>query len=307
MKRLLMIYNPVAGDGRVANALSGILNYWTSQDYLISVRPTQGPQDARAYLKEHATEYERILAAGGDGMLHEAVNGLAQAGFPAELSYLPAGTTNDFANTHNISLDLMEACHQIRTGSTSYLDLGNFNGEYFAYVAACGVGTKVSYEVSQEEKKRFGPLAYVVRGLSMVDFLHWENNCIHMKVRWLEGETEGDFLFFSVSNSKYIGGSDKFVPFFSWNDGLLEGLMIRRPMNLPELNAILAGIMRQEYSERYFVQVRSPWFEIECDPANWTLDGEYGGLHEHVRIEAASRVLPITLPAKEKEEDPDEK
>lgn len=297
-----MVYNPQSGDGRVAASLSEILDRLTKDGYDVTVRPTQAPMDAMEYIYNCSQKYDRILVVGGDGILHEAVNGLAGQNFEPVLAYLPSGTTNDFANTHGISLNLLEAVDQFRTSEVQQIDLGVFNKEYFTYVAACGVATAVSYETSQEDKKRFGPLAYIVRALSSVDFQHWENNCTYMEIEWEGGKDEGDFLFVSISNSKYIGGSDMLVNNFCWNDGLLEGLFIRRPMNLIDLNSILAGILRKDYPEEYFIQVQSPWFDIHCQPASWTLDGEFGGVHEHVRIEAASEALRIALPKKKEQE-----
>lgn len=302
MKRMLMIYNPQSGTGKAIPVLSKLIDHFTKEKYEVTVHPTQEPLDGQKYITERGHDFNVIAVIGGDGILHEAVNGLAGIDFDVQLMYLPAGTTNDFANTHNIDMDLAAAARQLSNGRDALLDLGVFNGEYFAYVAACGLATAVSYETSQDEKRRFGPLAYIVKALSSVDFQHWENNCIPMSAKWQNGEAEGDFLFVSISNSRYIGGSDKLVDDgFSWNDGLLEGLFIRRPMNLMDLNAILSGILRKEFSEEYFIQVQSPWFEIHSAPASWTLDGEYGGIWEDIRVETIPMVLAIRLPSRTEE------
>lgn len=178
------------------------------------------------------------------------------------------------------------------------MDTGLFNEEAFVYVAAFGVATSVSWATSQEEKKRWGYLAYVVRGLQSVDFAHWENNSSQMKVIWDQGEVEGDFIFGSISNSRFIAGMNNFIDErFSCNDGLLEGFFIRRPMNLMELDTIFRSIREKNYDSDFFVQIQSPWFEIESEPTVWTLDGEYGGEQQQVTIRTVPRNLSMRLPA----------
>lgn len=117
-----------------------------------------------------------------------------------------------------------------------------------------------------------------------------------MKISWQDNECEGDFLYGMVSNSRYVAGTDVFTKdLFNWHDGLLEGLFIRRPMNLIELNAIIAGITRSDFSNPLFVQVQSPWFDFECKQAAWTLDGEFGGKHDHVMARAVPKALKMAL------------
>ncbi|MBF0579070.1 YegS/Rv2252/BmrU family lipid kinase [Erysipelotrichaceae bacterium RD49] len=296
MKKMLMLYNPCSGDGRIKDSLSELVDELTKNGYLVTVYPTQFAGDAQATIEKEGAAFDRIVVCGGDGMMHEAINGWIHGKSLPTLAYVPSGTVNDFANTHGIPRDMLTAAQVAASNSWTYLDVGQFNEEYFSYVAAFGVGTSVSYKTPQEKKKILGPTAYILEALNTVDFAHWENNCETMKITWKGGEASGDFLYGMVSNSKYVAGTDVFTKdLFNWHDGLLEGLFIRRPMNLVELNTIIAGITRSDFSGPLFIQVQSPWFDFVCDQSAWTLDGEFGGVHDHVVAKAVPRALKMVL------------
>lgn len=298
MKKLLLIYNPHSGTGKVLQELPGLLDFYTGQGWLVSVYPTQRQGDCTRLTREMAGEFDLCVVCGGDGMLHEMAGGLSTAEAAYPMGYIPFGTTNDYANTHRISRIPLEAARTTLEGQDVLMDTGLFNEEAFVYVAAFGVATSVSWATSQEEKKRWGYLAYVVRGLQSVDFAHWENNSSQMKVIWDQREVEGDFIFGSISNSRFIAGMNNFIDErFSCNDGLLEGFFIRRPMNLMELDTIFRSIREKNYDSDFFVQIQSPWFEIESEPTVWTLDGEYGGEQQQVTIRTVPRNLSMRLPA----------
>lgn len=297
MKKMLLVYNPVAGDKRIQSALSDLVNTFTKKGYIVTVYPTQSAGDAKDKLARLQVEYDRIVVCGGDGMLHEALNGWMNGTDMPLLGYIPTGTVNDFAHSHHLPFSVLEAAEIAAGDSWTSIDVGKFNDEYFSYVAAFGIGTSVSYRTAQNKKNRLGSLAYVIEAIGAVDFAHWENNCETMRIKWEGGECEGEFLYGMVSNSRYIAGSDRFTRnLFNWRDGLLEGVFIRRPMNITDLNAIAMGIMQSKFDHPLFVAVQSPWFTFEGSKTPWTLDGEFGGDQDFVRAQAVPEALQIALP-----------
>ena len=99
MQKLLLIYNPTSGKGRVAEGLSAVLDVFTKSGWLTTVYPTQHKGDAARIVRELGHEYDRVVCAGGDGTLSETVTGMMSLENPPLLGYIPFGSTNDCATT----------------------------------------------------------------------------------------------------------------------------------------------------------------------------------------------------------------
>lgn len=136
MKRLLFIYNPQAGKGIVKNHLANIVDIFTKADYLVTVWPTQGKEDATRVAARQGWWYDRVVCCGGDGTLSETVSGLLTLETPPVLGYLPAGTTNDFSRNLGLPRGLEKAALTAVEGTPRPCDMGRFNDRYFVYVAA---------------------------------------------------------------------------------------------------------------------------------------------------------------------------
>ena len=101
----------------------------------------------------HATElaaaaegYDLVVAAGGDGTVHEVLNGLMRhpgATRPA-LGLLPTGSGNDTRRTLGVPTDLAQAALELATGERRRFDVGVCNGIYFNNSFAAGLDAKVT-------------------------------------------------------------------------------------------------------------------------------------------------------------------
>ena len=168
MKKMLFIYNPNAGTGVLKPKLSDALDIFTKSGYEVTVHPTQKPHDAVEKIQECGGEYDRIVCAGGDGTLDEAVTGMRLGGLQTSLGYIPAGTTNDFAASLGIPKDILAAADTAVNGIPFPCDVGEFNGDHFIYIAAFGIFTDVSYETRQSMKNILGHLAYLLEGAKRI-------------------------------------------------------------------------------------------------------------------------------------------
>ena len=106
MKKLLFVFNPYSGTGSIGKYLLQVLDIFTRAGYEVVAHPTRGYRDGEAKIIQDGHRFDRIVAAGGDGMLHELVNGLMQLPEPKAVGYIPVGTVNDFAFSTGISRDV---------------------------------------------------------------------------------------------------------------------------------------------------------------------------------------------------------
>ncbi len=97
---------------------------------------------------------------------------------------------------------MLEAADTIVTGTPFSFDIGQFNDDYFVYIAAFGIFTDVSYETKQSMKNILGHMAYILEGTKrLFNIPFYKIKVIH------DGETiEDEFIFGMVTNSRSVGG-----------------------------------------------------------------------------------------------------
>ena len=113
MKRMLFVYNPNAGKGVLKAKLADVVDIFVKADYEVVIYPTQCYQDALNKVAKLEDGYDLVVCGGGDGTLDEVVTGMMKRS-PIRripIGYIPAGTTNDFANSLHISRDVLKAAH----------------------------------------------------------------------------------------------------------------------------------------------------------------------------------------------------
>lgn len=293
-KKALFVINPHAGKGQIRNHLLTIVDTLVKAGYEVTVYTTQHRGDAVQAMRERSREYELIVCSGGDGTLDEIVTGMIQSGFQTRIGYIPAGSTNDFANSLQLPSDMKEAADVIAKGHTFACDVGIFNEDVFVYVAAFGIFTEVSYETPQEMKNMLGHVAYLLEGMKQIQNI----KSYHMKAAYEETVIEGDFIFGMITNSHSIGGFRNITgKNVSLNDGLFEVMLIKRPNTLMELNRILAALVSEKVDTDCMYCFKTSQITLESmEEVAWTLDGEFGGKQKTVALKNRQEAVDIIVP-----------
>ena len=294
MKRMLFVYNPMAGKGAASNHLSAMIDIFTKAGWLTTAYPTQGKQDATRVVRELGTSYDRVVCCGGDGTLSETAAGLMGLSRPPVLGYIPSGSTNDCAATLRIPRSYRKAA-ELAAGEEDLLhwDIGSLNGQSFVYVAAFGAFTEVAYDTPQDLKNTLGHLAYIAAGIASIPSI----TPYHLKVEY-DGQTlEDDFFYGMVCNTDSVAGmknlpTDRIV----LDDGLFEVILVRKPLNIGEIGAGLQTLFRPgEAGEgSALLSFHASQLKVTSEtPISWTLDGEYGGSHQVSLIQNHRQALTI--------------
>ena len=293
MKKLLFIYNPNAGTGTLRPNLADVIEVFIDADYEVTVYPTRRHLDAKNKLETLKEKYDLIVCSGGDGTLNEVVNGMANWKNKVPIGYLPAGTTNDFANSMGISKNVVEAAVTAIHGRTFYRDIGKFAETYFTYVAAFGAFSDVSYKTDQGIKNIMGQLAYVVEGTKRIFNIPSHKVEVHYDDKIIEDE----FIFGMVSNSRSVGGLKNLISQeVVFDDGLFEVFLVRAPINPIEANEIAASLILKQVNSTVITTFKASRVKFKFEEmVPWALDGEYGGQHEEVVIENIRRHLEFMV------------
>lgn len=294
-KKLYFIYNPRSGKEQIRTKLYDIIQVFSEAGYELTVCPTKEPKDAVWQIEHLSDVYDLVVCSGGDGTLDEVVQGMMLRDKPIPLGYIPAGTVNDFARSLNIPRNMAEAAALAVNGKDFLCDIGSFNDDYFVYIAAFGMFTDVAYSTNQDLKNVLGHMAYLLEGVKRLPNVP----TYHLRIESEELETEGDFIFGMVTNSRSVGGLKSVIgQQVDFSDGLFEVTLIRLPKNITELQEIAASIVSRELNSKYIHSFRTANLKIEAEvPMAWTLDGEFGGDWQHVEIRNHQKALPIRIEA----------
>ena len=293
MKKLLFVVNGHSGKGQIKNKLLDIIDIMIKDGYHVQVHTTQEREDATKVVREQAKYYDLVVCSGGDGTLDEAVTGMMQSEVRTPLGYIPAGSTNDFANSLEIPKDMIQAAKTAVLGVPFSCDVGEFNGDYFIYVAAFGIFTDVSYATSQELKNALGHVAYILEGAKRLHTI----KSYHMRVEYDGNEIEGDFLLGMITNSTSVGGFKNMTgKDVKLDDGMFEVTLIHKPKNIIELNTIIASLTNLKDETDLIDSFRADSVKFYSEEEiPWTLDGEFGGDHKEVQIKDHCKAVDIMI------------
>ena len=297
MKKLLFVYNPHSGKALIKNKLMEIIDIFTRNGYEVTAYPTQHALDGYDKVCDADGKYDVIVCSGGDGTLNEVISAAVRHRISKPvIGYIPAGSTNDFANTLQIPKNMVKAAIQVATGVPFTCDLGKMNGRYFNYIAAFGVFTDVSYNTPQNMKNLLGHQAYILESLKSLSKI----KAYHLNV-YCNGLTlKGSYIYGGVSNSDYVAGIKGVAgPDVSLNDGLFEVILVKEPTNALELQQIVAGVFSKNQESPMVERFKTNRIVIESEQEiAWTVDGENGDSHQRVEIVVARNAVNIIVDPK---------
>lgn len=290
-RRARLIYNPSSGKEGMRLALPEVLDILEQGGLETSCSMTHGAEDARkAAAAATQAGFDVVIAAGGDGTIHEVINGIAPFKKRPTLGIIPAGTTNDLARALSLPReDLLAATQVIARGRKRPMDIAQAGERYFVNIAGCGKLTEITYDVPAKMKTILGPLAYYMKGIEKIPQLTMTD----LEVEAPDFMYSGKAMLCLIANSNSVGGFEKLVPKAKLDDGLLDVVIIKQT-TMADLMKLATQVIRGGHiaNDRviYFqtnrVTVRSN------DKVELNLDGEYGGtlprtfhaLHRHIQV-----------------------
>ena len=292
-KKLILIINPAAGRGGYKVNLPEALNVLDLGGYRTTLFFTTGRGEATTFASENASEYDAVACIGGDGTLSEVLAGLMRLQDPPPVGYFPMGTANDVATTLALPKnDTVGAAKRMLSGTPHPYDIGGFDGDkFFAYIAAFGAFTEVSYSTPQNQKKVLGHLAYVLQGAAQLPKIE----AYKTRVEYDEGIIEANLVYGSMSNSTSVAGIVRLnEEMVSLGDGMSELVLVKDPGSVEGFGEILTSIISQRYDSDKLLVLHTKHAKFSFEkPVAWTRDGEAGG--EYQEVELCNYKAPVQL------------
>lgn len=293
-KKALLIVNPCSGKTKSRAGTFDIVDKFSKSEYEFSIHSTKCQGDATNIVKNELDSHDLVVCCGGDGTLNETINGVIDMPKRVPIGYLPAGTTNDLANSLGLPTSIKEAADIIIDGHTNDYDIGLFNNRCFCYVASFGAFARSSYSTPQSLKNKFGHAAYVAAAVPQVFEIHPTK----MRIEYDGGVIEDEFMFGAISNSLSVGGFFKLPKDkVKFNDGQFEVLLVRK-VHMTSLFSILSKVRKQHYDGKQIIMFQTRKLKITSpdEAVAWTLDGEFGGNHHDVMVNVLEKAVEIYSP-----------
>ena len=303
--RTRLIYNARAGAGGKEQELLE-----EAERHGLEVLRTGSSGDARRLAEEAVRAgAPRLLVGGGDGTVHEVVNGIACAllgdgagdARRVELGVVPLGTGNDLARSLGLpARDVRDAVRLAATGRAHRADLIRFRamqggrwGEtrWAINAAVGGVGARVAHRVESDEKTAWGPLAYWKAGLAELrDPPEFEAEIVVDGGEAIRADVRG----IAVTNGRYAGGgvqlSDGVV-----DDGRLDVVALPVQTVWEDLAAGVEALLGQHSASEHLITVRGRRVAISSrPPMDFTVDGEPVAC-ERIEFESVPGVLWLVM------------
>ncbi|RPJ70389.1 MAG: diacylglycerol kinase family lipid kinase [Acidobacteria bacterium] len=221
-----LIVNPVSGRDQAPDVLPAVNERLRAAFGEVEIVMTIGEGDGEHSARRAAEDgCRRIIVAGGDGTLNEALNGVAAAGALDDTVFgvVPLGTGNDFATVLGLPDDPLDAAERVAAGLERRVDLGVLHERVFVNASAGGFVAEVSDALSSGLKTIAGRMAYVIAGAGVL--MDFEPPSVEARF--------GDEVIprrpcqlFVVCNGQTIGGGHRVAPHARLDDGLLDVCLV---------------------------------------------------------------------------------
>lgn len=288
--RTCVIYNPASGRGR-AKAQIDARRAHAGGDHVL--RPTTRPGDAEDFAREAADAgFARVIAAGGDGTVHEVANGLLQsANREAIFAVWPFGSANDYAYTLGITGDANQV---VEVQNVDVGEIVSANGKRRFFVNCLGIGfnAAVTVEARRIRWLRGMPLY----GLAVVKSLAWHFKHPRMRVQFDEMVREIPTLALTLNLGKREGGFP-ITPAADLCDGLFDYMHagpVSRSEILRHFPNLIRGTLPTNHPRMWVGQCNGLQVESET-PLRIHLDGEFFCQPEDHFTSVSIGLLPARL------------
>ena len=225
LRPALVVLNPAAGRGRGRRQARDVIGALEASGFSCTVRETDRPGHERVLARDGAADgWETVIAAGGDGTVHGAANGLLDAGRPnAALGVVPMGTGNDFAKIAGLAVGTGEAARRLARAVVRRFDVGRVGAERFTNGCGIGFGPAVIQAMVNFPRLRGFPL-YVASVYQA--FFRFTPPTV--RLHSAEWTLDAPVTMVEVAIGTTAGGGFRLTPDARPDDGLLDVCVIRR-------------------------------------------------------------------------------
>lgn len=273
-----VILNPAARHGAGRRLRAVIEQELAGRRLDFDLVQTEGPGHAVELARSAvAAGITQVVAAGGDGTVHEVVNGIMSApGETPALGLIPIGTGNDFVKMVPGSSSPSEAYDTLAAGRVAAVDVGVARwadgSEYFINAMGTGIDVEV---VRQMRRSGWMPGMMIYLAALMRALVKYRPVGVTIDVDGVEAR--GRIMILAVCNGPSIGGAFRVCPAARPDDGILDACLVRQ-IPLHRIVRVVPRVLRGTHTDQPGVSMhRGSLIRVSADtagPLPFQLDGE---------------------------------
>lgn len=219
MKDVWIVANPSSGKKQAKEYATIAQKMFEDNNLEVEVRLTEKKEDISQFSKEACKEnIDILIVMGGDGTVSELINGMDKEEHKPKVGIIPTGTVNNIAKGIGISSNLNQAVYDLLNTQEKTVDVGKINDRLFLSSVSAGSIPETVWEVSDDLKEKYGPVAYFMEGMKSIN--NEETYSFEIKVDGEKRNADLSLLLVGVSNS--IVGIQNFFNQATYNDGKLH-------------------------------------------------------------------------------------
>jgi YegS/Rv2252/BmrU family lipid kinase len=284
--RITFIANPHAGRGRT---LAFLARYRDRLGGEADVLWTDAPGHATELARRAREHSDVVCAVGGDGTVHEVVNGLMPD--PVPLVVIPLGSGNDFAGMFDFPRTPEDFTRVVAEGMGLHVDVIECGPHYCVNSIGLGFEALVTRKSLSIRALRGLPLYVTAAVRAMISY-----DCPPMTIRFPDGEViSGERLMVSICNGVRAGGGFRLAPDALPDDGEIDLCIVDRMTRRRLLQLLPSAVAGRHTGADGVIMRRSSEVTIEAQrPFHAHIDGEYQGeLAGPFHVRTLHRRLPI--------------
>ncbi len=275
--RVKIIMNPWSDQRRAIQRreqIESLAQQYGDVEIVLTERPGHATELAR---QAAADGYDLVVAAGGDGTVHEVVNGLVSGGrTDTALGVIPIGSGNDFAFGLDIPTDLAEAVKRLFNGRIRTVDLGRVedeHGRYRYFDNNFGMGMDAMVVVRTEAINRvYGFLMYLLAVLQTI-VLYYQR--IYAEVRFDDERVAQETLLLAIGIGPRGGGGFFLTPGAVQDDDLIQSCLVSPIGRLMMVYLLIKSLKGRHVTSKHVAMRQNRRIVIKANmPVPIHVDGE---------------------------------
>ncbi|PKE43664.1 lipid kinase [Macrococcoides caseolyticum] len=214
----ILFYHDKAGQGDVHEIVGEVTKHLSQMITHLTIYRSLEQGEIYELLTRSSQPYDIFLILGGDGTVHELINGMIDGGYHKLIGILPGGTFNDFTKTLNLNPDPVRAATQLLESEITYYDVLKTNERYALNFAGMGLMVDNSEGVNPQVKSKIGKFSYflsMIKNVSNPTFFDYE-------IEVDGNKSYGTSSMIVIANGQFVGGNRIPLSELSPSDGTLN-------------------------------------------------------------------------------------